>query len=80
MLWHTFLVKRVSAAAFLMDKVGKAPKDRLCRRVSILLCVYKSRMCSKLFSFSSQQVVVYKRLCAVYVFLSYMLYDMCSTE
>ncbi|KAJ8045799.1 Rab3 GTPase-activating protein non-catalytic subunit [Holothuria leucospilota] len=32
MLWHTFLVKRVSAAAFLMDKVGKAPKDRLCRR------------------------------------------------
>nr|XP_013012731.1 rab3 GTPase-activating protein non-catalytic subunit [Cavia porcellus] len=32
MLWNTFLVKRVSAAAYLMDKVGKAPKDRLCRR------------------------------------------------
>ena len=33
MLWHTFTVKRVSASAYLMDKVGKAPKDRLCRRV-----------------------------------------------
>ncbi|XP_023566117.1 rab3 GTPase-activating protein non-catalytic subunit isoform X2 [Octodon degus] len=32
MLWNTFLVKRVSAAAYLMDKVGKSPKDRLCRR------------------------------------------------
>lgn len=32
MMWHTFMVKKVSAAAFLMDKVGKAPKDRLCRR------------------------------------------------
>uniref|UniRef100_A0A671QD64 Rab3 GTPase-activating protein non-catalytic subunit-like n=1 Tax=Sinocyclocheilus anshuiensis TaxID=1608454 RepID=A0A671QD64_9TELE len=28
----TFIVKRFSAAAFLMEKVGKAPKDRLCRR------------------------------------------------
>ncbi|XP_070776187.1 rab3 GTPase-activating protein non-catalytic subunit [Enoplosus armatus] len=32
MMWSTFIVKRVSAAAFLMEKVGKAPKDRLCRR------------------------------------------------
>uniref|UniRef100_A0A669DZA1 RAB3 GTPase activating protein subunit 2 (non-catalytic) n=1 Tax=Oreochromis niloticus TaxID=8128 RepID=A0A669DZA1_ORENI len=28
----TFIVKRFSAATFLMEKVGKAPKDRLCRR------------------------------------------------
>uniref|UniRef100_A0A8C1CC54 RAB3 GTPase activating protein subunit 2 (non-catalytic) n=1 Tax=Cyprinus carpio carpio TaxID=630221 RepID=A0A8C1CC54_CYPCA len=33
MMWQTFIVKRFSAAAFLMEKVGKAPKDRLCRRV-----------------------------------------------
>ncbi|MGH0170157.1 UNVERIFIED_CONTAM: hypothetical protein FKN15_058472 [Acipenser sinensis] len=33
MMWSTFIVKRFSAAAFLMDKVGKAPKDRLCRRL-----------------------------------------------
>uniref|UniRef100_A0A3B4EIF8 Rab3-GAP regulatory subunit N-terminal domain-containing protein n=1 Tax=Pygocentrus nattereri TaxID=42514 RepID=A0A3B4EIF8_PYGNA len=32
MMWNTFIVKRFSAAAFLMEKVGKAPKDRLCRR------------------------------------------------
>ncbi|XP_078413223.1 rab3 GTPase-activating protein non-catalytic subunit [Cetorhinus maximus] len=32
MMWNTFVVKRLSAAAYLMDKVGKAPKDRLCRR------------------------------------------------
>ncbi|XP_029449028.1 rab3 GTPase-activating protein non-catalytic subunit isoform X2 [Rhinatrema bivittatum] len=32
MMWNTFIVKRFSAAAYLMDKVGKAPKDRLCRR------------------------------------------------
>ncbi|KAM9787605.1 rab3 GTPase-activating protein non-catalytic subunit [Syngnathus typhle] len=32
MMWSTFLVKRFSAAAFLIEKVGKAPKDRLCRR------------------------------------------------
>lgn len=31
-MWNTFLVKRFSAATYLMDKVGKAPKDRLCRR------------------------------------------------
>ena len=37
MMWHTFMVKKVSAAAFLMDKVGKAPKDRLCRRVGAKL-------------------------------------------
>jgi len=34
MMWNTFLVKRFSAATYLMDKVGKSPKDRLCRRVS----------------------------------------------
>lgn len=32
MMWSTFIVKRLSAAAFLMEKVGKTPKDRLCRR------------------------------------------------
>ncbi|KAM8736631.1 rab3 GTPase-activating protein non-catalytic subunit isoform 1-T1 [Acanthopagrus schlegelii] len=32
MMWSTFIVKRLSAAAYLMEKVGKAPKDRLCRR------------------------------------------------
>ncbi|XP_053315627.1 rab3 GTPase-activating protein non-catalytic subunit isoform X2 [Spea bombifrons] len=32
MMWNTFIIKRFSAAAYLMDKVGKAPKDRLCRR------------------------------------------------
>ncbi|TKC39586.1 hypothetical protein EI555_008291, partial [Monodon monoceros] len=32
MMWNTFLVKRFSSATYLMDKVGKAPKDRLCRR------------------------------------------------
>ncbi|TWW71568.1 Rab3 GTPase-activating protein non-catalytic subunit [Takifugu flavidus] len=32
MMWSTFIVKYLSAATFLMEKVGKAPKDRLCRR------------------------------------------------
>ncbi|XP_061481152.1 rab3 GTPase-activating protein non-catalytic subunit isoform X2 [Rhineura floridana] len=32
MMWNTFIVKRLSAATYLTDKVGKAPKDRLCRR------------------------------------------------
>ncbi|KAG8584444.1 hypothetical protein GDO81_008830 [Engystomops pustulosus] len=32
MMWNTFIIKRFSAAAYLMDKVGKSPKDRLCRR------------------------------------------------
>ncbi|XP_077997216.1 rab3 GTPase-activating protein non-catalytic subunit-like [Glandiceps talaboti] len=32
MMWHTFVVKKVSGTAYLMEKVGKAPKDRLCRR------------------------------------------------
>ncbi|KAL0969299.1 hypothetical protein UPYG_G00225230 [Umbra pygmaea] len=32
MMWNTFIVKRFSASAFLIEKVGKAPKDRLCRR------------------------------------------------
>lgn len=36
MLWHMFVAKRVSAAAQLMDKVGKAPKDRLCRKEVIM--------------------------------------------
>ncbi|NXU50100.1 RBGPR protein, partial [Turnix velox] len=34
MMWNTFVVKRLSSATYLMDKVGKAPKDRLCRRAS----------------------------------------------
>uniref|UniRef100_A0A7N8XPR3 RAB3 GTPase activating protein subunit 2 (non-catalytic) n=1 Tax=Mastacembelus armatus TaxID=205130 RepID=A0A7N8XPR3_9TELE len=33
MMWSTFVVKRFSAATFLIEKVGKAPKDRLCRRI-----------------------------------------------
>ncbi|XP_059533767.1 rab3 GTPase-activating protein non-catalytic subunit [Myotis daubentonii] len=32
MMWNTFLVKRFSAATYLLDKVGKSPKERLCRR------------------------------------------------
>ncbi|XP_032803686.1 rab3 GTPase-activating protein non-catalytic subunit isoform X3 [Petromyzon marinus] len=32
MMWNTFIVKRLSAVAFLMEKVGKPPKERLCRR------------------------------------------------
>ncbi|XP_072503902.1 rab3 GTPase-activating protein non-catalytic subunit [Notamacropus eugenii] len=32
MMWNTFIVKRFSSATYLMDKVGKSPKDRLCRR------------------------------------------------
>lgn len=34
MVWQMFLLKKVSAAALLMEKIGKAPKDRLSRRVS----------------------------------------------
>nr|XP_021532901.1 rab3 GTPase-activating protein non-catalytic subunit [Aotus nancymaae] len=41
MMWNTFLVKRFSAATYLMDKVGKSPKDRLCRRCSILYAVMR---------------------------------------
>jgi hypothetical protein len=33
MMWQMFILKKTSAAAFLMEKVGKAPKDRLCRKV-----------------------------------------------
>ncbi|XP_029643164.1 rab3 GTPase-activating protein non-catalytic subunit isoform X2 [Octopus sinensis] len=32
MLWNMFAVKRLSAAANLMEKVGKHPKERLCRK------------------------------------------------
>ncbi|XP_077976699.1 rab3 GTPase-activating protein non-catalytic subunit-like isoform X2 [Styela clava] len=32
MSWRTFVTKRYAALAKLMDKVGKAPKDRLCRK------------------------------------------------
>ncbi|XP_025103721.1 rab3 GTPase-activating protein non-catalytic subunit-like isoform X2 [Pomacea canaliculata] len=32
MLWHMFILKRMSAIANLMEKVGKSPKDRLCRK------------------------------------------------
>ena len=34
MMWHMFLVKKFSASALLIEKVGKAPKDRLCRKVN----------------------------------------------
>jgi hypothetical protein len=32
MIWQMFVVKKLSSAALLVDKVGKAPKDRLCRK------------------------------------------------
>ncbi|XP_021378713.1 rab3 GTPase-activating protein non-catalytic subunit-like isoform X1 [Mizuhopecten yessoensis] len=32
LLWHMFIAKTFSAAAHLMEKVGKVPKDRLCRK------------------------------------------------
>ncbi|KAI0237109.1 Rab3 GTPase-activating protein non-catalytic subunit [Lamellibrachia satsuma] len=32
MLWQMFIVKKVSAASFLMEKVGKTPKERLCQK------------------------------------------------
>ncbi|XP_071079517.1 rab3 GTPase-activating protein non-catalytic subunit-like [Haliotis cracherodii] len=32
MMWHMYVLKRVTAAATLMEKVGKAPKERLCRK------------------------------------------------
>lgn len=32
MIWQMFAVKKLSSAAFLTEKVGKAPKDRLCRK------------------------------------------------
>ncbi|RUS87661.1 hypothetical protein EGW08_004584 [Elysia chlorotica] len=32
LLWHMFMKKRSSSAAHLMEKVGKTPKDRLCRK------------------------------------------------
>uniref|UniRef100_A0A7N9AW32 RAB3 GTPase activating protein subunit 2 (non-catalytic) n=1 Tax=Mastacembelus armatus TaxID=205130 RepID=A0A7N9AW32_9TELE len=43
MMWSTFVVKRFSAATFLIEKVGKAPKDRLCRRIyDVGFDVYKA--------------------------------------
>ncbi|XP_055995292.1 rab3 GTPase-activating protein non-catalytic subunit-like isoform X2 [Ostrea edulis] len=32
MLWHRFVMKKFQALAQLMEKVGKVPKDRLCRK------------------------------------------------
>ncbi|XP_074646161.1 rab3 GTPase-activating protein non-catalytic subunit-like isoform X2 [Tubulanus polymorphus] len=32
MMWNTFIAKKWSALAQLIEKVGKVPKDRLCRR------------------------------------------------
>ncbi|GFO27486.1 Rab3 GTPase-activating protein non-catalytic subunit-like [Plakobranchus ocellatus] len=32
LLWHMFMKKRASSAAHLMEKVGKPPKERLCRK------------------------------------------------
>lgn len=32
MLWQMFIVKKVSSASFLMEKVGKTPKERLCQK------------------------------------------------
>ena len=43
MIWHMFVSKKLSAAAYLMEKVGKAPKDRLCRKVGGMLYM-KRRM------------------------------------
>ena len=33
MTWQMFVIKKFSATALLVEKVGKAPKDRLCRKV-----------------------------------------------
>ncbi|KAL3873895.1 hypothetical protein ACJMK2_036974 [Sinanodonta woodiana] len=32
MMWHMFMSKRFKATALLMEKVGRVPKDRLCRK------------------------------------------------
>lgn len=32
MIWQTYLVKRISWLVLLIEKIGKAPKDRLCRK------------------------------------------------
>ena len=32
MMWRIYLFKRVSSLVSLMEKVGKAPKDRLCKK------------------------------------------------
>ncbi|KAK3599646.1 hypothetical protein CHS0354_029108 [Potamilus streckersoni] len=32
MMWHMFVSKRFQITALLMDKVGRVPKDRLCRK------------------------------------------------
>ena len=32
MMWKTYLFKRISWLVLLMEKVGKAPKDRLCKK------------------------------------------------
>ncbi|KAL4238914.1 Rab3 GTPase-activating protein non-catalytic subunit [Mactra antiquata] len=32
MMWHMFLSKKFQTLAYLMEKVGKFPKDRLCRK------------------------------------------------
>lgn len=32
MIWRIYLFKRVSSLVTLMEKVGKAPKDRLCKK------------------------------------------------
>jgi len=36
MAWKTFIGKRFIALAKLIDKVGKAPKDRLCRKAGVV--------------------------------------------
>ena len=32
MIWDTWISRQIQIAAQLMDKVGRAPKDRLCRK------------------------------------------------
>lgn len=32
MIWRTYLLKRISLLVLLIEKVGKVPKDRLCKK------------------------------------------------
>ncbi|CAK8697150.1 unnamed protein product [Clavelina lepadiformis] len=45
MAWHTFISKRFVALAKLVNKVGKAPKDRLCRKDVGLCATSMSNFC-----------------------------------
>ena len=44
MMWHMFLLKRFQAAALLMEKVGKIPKDRLSRKVDYSIYLIENKV------------------------------------